>query len=421
MTTACCENLNIIPRKRVRSDVAGRGIVVFLVCLTVIVQYVMLMVYGGDSEVENADFGIARYFALINCCIYFIIVLINLEKIKKWQIALFLFGIIYLFVNTLIRGKGYLHMFSYVQLLTALIIFSQMRLSRKSVKQICFFSVFVFLALYLILSYDGTYFYSETLNLKLNKNHFCKLAIVNLFLALTALRKDDRKIHLSYLIVYAVWLYIIIPTDSRMALLCLLAVIFFHIISIKLKKINTKKLLRFFIFCLALSACAVFILTYVVPSVLGDDFMLLGRPLLSGRNAIYLDAFGTLSRENDWLFGHGFLQFTELKGHIGNYRTDTHNQWLQFALNYGLVFAIFMIVAYVKVYKHSLKSNPSYATLFITFFQIVLFMYFLTETMYHISVYSCLFNVMYFTVYKGNNGGSRKRKLNLDYNRRKTL
>lgn len=392
-----------------------------LVCLTIIVQYAMLMVYGGDSEVEDADYGIARYFALINCCLYFIIVLINLENIKRWQIALFLFGIIYLFVNTLIRRMGYLHLFSYVELLTALIIFSQMRLSRRSVKQICAFSVIAFLLLYLMLAYDGTYFYSKTFNLKLNKNHFCKLAIVNLFLALTALRKSDRKIHLSYLIAYAVGLLIIIPTGSRMALLCLVALILFHIISIKLKKINRKKLLRLFIVCLALSVVAVLVLTYYVPTVLGDDFTLFGRSLLSGRNTIYSDAIQTLSSNNNWIFGHGFSPFTELKGHIGNYRSDTHNQWLQLALNYGLVFVIFMIVAYVKVFKYGLKSNPSYATIFLTFFQIILFMYFLTETLYHLPVYSCLLHVIYFTVYQSNNGERRNNKLNLDYNRRKTL
>ena len=382
--------------------------IVLLTAMSIVLQYVMLFIYGGDSETVDPDFGIAKIFALVNCIIYLVIASLEIKNLKDWQVALLILGVAYLALCTLVRGRGYVHMLGYVDLLIAVIVFSQIRLSRKSVKLICAVSVIAFLFLYFTSVQQDIYFVSKLASVSFNRNHFCKLIVVNIFMALIWCGKNDRKLHLLYLIVYTVGLLAIIQTGSRTSLICGILLILGHIASIKLRKITKRKLFRFFVLCMTISVVALFIVVYA-PDIFNSDTTLWGRAILSGREKLYLDAIDTLFSKGKYWFGNGFGEFTASIGQTGNIRTDTHNQWLQFALNYGLIFFALMLYIYYKAFKSVINSSYSIHSIFFVVMQIVLFAYFVTETLYNLTVYACLLNVVYLTNSKPMQANSKNR------------
>lgn len=415
----CAIDRRAVKRVGKSSAAIDYKLVVFLVCLTILLQYVVIFTYETGETGEN-NTVLCALLSAANTALYLLIALACGRTTKEKQWLLLALGGGYLVMRTLLAGNGIVSMFNNVELIVAVVLFGRLRLPKRYVKRICVFSVALFLCVVVTSRYDGRWISNRIFDsVYMNRNHFGVLTAVNMYMALTALRKRGRKLRLSYLAVYAAGIGLVIPTTSRTSLVCVVLLALFHIFTVKKKRINAAKFFGFFTVCLALSAFAVVFLAYVLPAIVGENFTLFGRSILSGRETIYTDAFNALKRGWSWLFGRGVLsEFTSTKSILGDIRTNAHNQWLQFILNYGVVYLAFMIYVYLSVFKRIANDRPSTNTAMFVMMQILFFVYFMTESIHYFRSYACLFLVIYLTNY-AQNAQITKRPCSVDSHRRK--
>lgn len=368
-----------------------------MVCFSILIQYAVIIIFE-TGELESGT-GLSGVFAAVCFVIYVCIFIACRHKISDKQIALVVFCSLFLIIKTFLSGVGFVTMFNYIELVIAITVFARINFPQKLIKHVCLLSVVLYVLILITSRYDDAWLVNRIFtSTRINRNHFGILTVVNMYMALVYFRKPGHSIRPSYVFVYVVGLAIILRSTSRTSLVCVILFIILHITAVRRNPNKTKRLYRFFVAALLISVFAILLLTYVLPLIVGKEFLLFGRPILSGRDSIYSDALDTLVHDSGWFWGRGVVsEFTDTHSIFGTIRLNSHNMWLQFVLNYGVVFTIPLIIIYCVSFKRVIgrRCNPRAAML--VAMQILMFVYFMTEAPHFFRSYSCVYLVFYFT------------------------
>lgn len=366
-----------------------------LICLSVFLQYIFLVV---DALIGEGGGIVIDIFKMSGTFIYIVIAALSMRNTKTWRLIVALLLCAFIIVRTIFIYGVFNLIFINVPVIITIAFASDVRLNKKHVKSIFVCSFLCFLVLFLTSRYDGSAYYVNRIipALKINRNELSFVATILFYMALSCLTKNDRRIRPSYVITYIVALAVIYLSGSRTALGCAVITVIFHIISVKAKYSKKRKLTVFFLLCITVSFFSAIIIKDILSPILNNLYD--GRSFFSSREILYSDAIGVLSKNNDWLFGFGFEQFSDL----GNSEMvwAAHNQWLQFTLNYGILFALAIYLIFCKNAVKAIAECHSAKSMFFILMTIVILIFFATETVFftYYRTFVCL--TFFFTNYR---------------------
>lgn len=347
-----------------------------IICIGIVLSYVMLLFTSDADEAnDNIVVLILKYINLLSFCL---LLILCWNRVKEWKRLALLILILYMIVRTVIFARTFALININLPALTAILIYSDILRTKSDIKRIGLTSVIMFLFVYLTSYYnhDGYYLSYVFPQFRLNRNPFGIIINMNLYAVLKLVTKRNRKIMPIHLLIYAIALYMIIDSGSRTSLAATVLIILFHMICIKKRTLNKRRLLGLFAFTLLLSMLGPVLIT----KILAPMFNTADRSLFSSREILYEGAFRALSSGAAFLFGFGFNDFMQFgNGDLGRI---AHNQWLQYAVNYGILFTIFVAVIYWRVISTEIKKCRNFESLFFVFLQIVLLVCSITETIY---------------------------------------
>lgn len=148
--------------------------------------------------------------------------------------------------------------------------------------------------------------------------------------------------------------YFVFLTQSRMAAICTILLI---AVQFKRKKMIPMKYVRI---CFVCPFLMIFVLLRMAESIFFQNIMVLGKPIISGRELIYLNSI--MDMQEKWVFGNfGLYQFTNL-----------HNAYLTILATSGIVGMVMFAIFYWKCLKKFWRLHSANSVAFVAFIAILL-------------------------------------------------
>lgn len=360
------------------------------VCFIIILSHILLFLGENNSLTYTA---ISYAIKLLISFIYLYITKKAFPRLDK-NIRLLLILILgYLVIRTLV-SRIFSPILMNFPIVVALLICNKLDFNKRDIKKIGLCSILCFFIVYLNFYFDGDSFYINYFfhDLQINRNIIGMAIVVNMYMALLLVTKKSKKLNLFQIIIYFVGLIMLIKCASRTSLICGILLILLHIYSIKRKRINYKRLKKVFYVVLLASLLSAIVILYFLAPVMNS---VVGYSFFSSREFIYYEAIDKLNRTKSWLFGYGFEVFAPMLS--GNLGKQAHNQWLQFVVNYGIVFLIVIVYLFVRLINNLVRKRQKVLTLLFMQMQLIIFIYAISEMIFSHYYSAYLFSSIYFT------------------------
>lgn len=274
-------------------------------------------------------------------------------------------------ISTLANGSGFGSMLNMINLFNIILLAKEFPLSKKHYDWLGIITYLTTLGLLLLFFKKDGIMYDNIINgTEQNPNGYASICLINAIIACSLIsRLSNTKLKISLNFIYAVIMLIVIyNTKARTSFIAL--ILYYLICLVFAKKRSFKRpewlVIGFLVCCMIVTIAYTIIYHFV-----GDEFLIFGKKLYSGRQLIWTEIFKML--ETDWLFG--FSNSIKL---VEWY--NTHNAYLAIWGNLGILtfvaFLIYLFYSQKTSYGKNCYDRYMYfgifAVLFLSTFEVFL-------------------------------------------------